>query len=323
MSRLVFPMLIIAGGMAWSQDTGLRGPSSGVLFDAPSHAIRIVTGIPGAAYLGPALISGVGHAFVAPDGNAALVEQEGAWHLVTDLRGENPVWTPAPGMESVPRLAVWTPDSGAAVFLDEQAGQVRILKTSDASFSSIEAGRLEGRIVALAVNPDARTIYAATAREDGSGAVYRSSEDSDWTLMTATKSPAVLALSAKGEVLYAGDRESGELFEFRQPAGEGGFTPNVYSLTDPGSPITALRVSRDGRKLLVARGGDAPEIGVLDLSTHEFESHVELDSPASALERLPGGPHLLLNSRSQAGDLIMILTDGPADFRAFFVPVGE
>jgi dipeptidyl aminopeptidase/acylaminoacyl peptidase len=258
MSRFVFCTLILAGGMAWSQDTGLRGPASGVLFDAPSQAIRIVNGIPGAAYLGPALLSGVGHAFVAPDGNAALVEQEGAWHLVTDLRGESPVWTPAPGLQSVPRLAAWTPDSSAAVFLDQQAGQIRILRTGDASLSSIETARLEGGIVALAVSPDARTVYAATAREDDSGAVYRSGEDSTWTLMTATKGAAVLALSAKGDVLYAGDRQSGELFEFRQPAGDGGFAPEVYSAGGPETPILALQLSRDGRKLLVARGGDSP-----------------------------------------------------------------
>lgn len=323
MSRFVFCMLILAGGMAWSQDSGLRGPSSGVLFDAPSQAIRIVNGIPGAAYLGPALVSGIGHAFVAPDGNAALVEQEGAWHLVTALSAESPVWTPLPDVGSAPRLAAWTADSGSAAFLDEQAGQIRILRASDASLSSIETSRLEGSIVALAVSPDARTVYAATAREDGSGAVYRAGEDAQWTMMTATKGAAVLALSAKGDVLYAAERESGDLFEFRQPAGEGGFTPDLHSLAEPGAPILALQVSRDSRKLLVARGGESPSIGVLDLASHEFEGQVELDSPAAAIERLPGGPHLLLNSRSQAGGLIMILTDEPAAFRAFFVPVGE
>lgn len=322
MSRFVFCTLMLAGGAAWSQDAGLRGPASGVMFDAPSHAIRIVNGIPGAAYLGPALVSGAGHAFIAPDGNAALVEQEGAWRLVRNLRGESPAWTPVHGVESVPRFVVWTADSAAAVFLDRQAGLVRILRASDASLTSIETGRLEGGIVALAVSPDARTVYAATAREDESGAVYRSGEDSGWTLMSATKGAAMLALSAKGDVLYAADRR-GEVFEFRQPAGDGGLTPEVYSAGGPETPMLALQVSRDGRKLLVARGGDSPGVGVFDLASREFEGHVELDSPAAMIERLPGGPHLLLNARSQAGDLIMILTEAPAAFRAFFVPVGE
>lgn len=323
MSRILYCTLLLAGGTAWSQDTGLRGPASGVLFDAPSHAIRVVNGIPGAAYLGPALVSGAGHAFVAPDGNSALVEQEGAWHVVRNLRGESPSWTPAHGVESVPRLVAWTADSAAAVWLDHQAGQVRILRLSDSSLASVETGRLDGAVVALAISPDARTVYAATAREDETGAIHRSGEDSQWTLMATTRGAAALALSARGDVLYAGVRRSGEVFEFRQPEGEGGLAPEVYAAGGPEQPILALQVSRDGRKLLVARGGDAPGIGILDLASREFESQVELDSPAATIERLPGGPHLLLNSRSQAGGLIMILTDGPAAFRAFFVPVGE
>jgi hypothetical protein len=138
-------------------------------------------------------------------------------------------------------------------------------------------------------------------------------------LLASTKGAAALALASAG-TLYAIDTANGVLLRI-QPGPEAG-TEALGSLS-AGAPAVALQVSRDGRRLLAARGGEEPRIEVFDIASREFSEPVALDSAPASLERIAGGSHLLLNSRSQNGDLIMILTEGPGAFRAFFVPAGE
>lgn len=323
MRKRYFFVLLLAGGLLRAQDPGLQGPTSGLLYDAPSQAIRLVLGIPGAAYLGPEVAGGITNACLAPGGEAALVERDGAWYVVTELRGESPVWAPVEDLQSSPRLAVWSADSRAVAFADEEARLIRVIKAGEAGGFALSVDDLPGKVMALTAGPEGRFIYASTMEEERGGWVYRSGEEPGWTLMSPTAGAAKLALSPQGDILYAADPVRGELLEFRQPDQGGAFTPGVITLLEPETPVVALRLSRDGRKLLAARGGEAPRIDVIDLASRELVEQVELDAVPAALERLPGGPHLLLNSRRQAGDLVMILADGPAAFRTYFVPVGE
>mgnify|MGYP005834386709 CR=1 FL=1 len=323
MNKRYFCVLLLAGGLVRAQDPGLQGPTSGLLYDAPSQAIRLVIGIPGAAYLGPEVAGGISSAYVAPGGEAALAERDGAWYVVTALRGESPVWTPVEELQSSPRLAAWSADSRAVVFADDEARLIRVIKAGDAGGFAVSFDDLPGRVVALAAGPEGKSVYAATMEEERGGGIYRSGEQPGWTLMSPTAGAARLAFSPQGDALFAADPARGELLEFRYPEQAGAFAPAVITLPEPEIPFVALQLSRDGRKLLAARGGESPRVDVIDVASHELAEQVELDTAPAVFERLAGGPHLLLNARTQAGDVVMILADRPAAFRAFFVPVGE
>ena len=69
---------------AWGQG-GVGGVRSGALYDAPAGAVRVVEGVAGSAHLGGAVLEGVGAAWVAPGGKAAVVRRGGVWALARGL----------------------------------------------------------------------------------------------------------------------------------------------------------------------------------------------------------------------------------------------
>ena len=61
MLKTISLLLVLAPAATLAQD-GARvdGPVAGFVFDADRHALRPILGVPGASYLGPAVVSGVG-----------------------------------------------------------------------------------------------------------------------------------------------------------------------------------------------------------------------------------------------------------------------
>lgn len=314
---------ILFGLVGWAaacagQTAALEGPVSGVMYDAPSRAIRTVNGIPGAAYLGAAAVSGLDAAWVAPDGEKALVERDGAWFLVTGLRGAEPQWRGLEGLAERPGAVAWSADgrkaaaalTGAIWVLDGEnpAAEPRVVGLDGAP----------GMVTALAVAGE--TVFAAMAEEAGGG-IYRTGAEGVWTLLAAVKGAAKLSLSRDG-TLYALDGGTGEIVEFRDAAGEETPAPAVVPAA-AGEGAVAARVTADGKRLLVARGGDQPEVVVWDLSAQQEAGRMALDGPPEGLEALPGSPHVLVTQRKKAGDVITILAERAAQLSVFFVPAGE
>src|SRR5260370_40702316 len=76
--------LLAAGPSAWAQSVTMQGPVSGFIFHNPTQTIRPIMGIPGAAYVGAAVFTGVDFAVVAPNGKPAIFRQDG---LLSPLLG--------------------------------------------------------------------------------------------------------------------------------------------------------------------------------------------------------------------------------------------
>ena len=74
----LFTLTSVAVLLPAEDSTRLTGPTSGLLFDAPSRAIRVVMGVPGAAYLGAALASDLDNGSVSPNGRLAVAMSAGA-----------------------------------------------------------------------------------------------------------------------------------------------------------------------------------------------------------------------------------------------------
>ncbi|MEM4404959.1 MAG: YdcF family protein [Nitrososphaerota archaeon] len=65
---------------------------SGVMFDAPRRAVRVIEGVAGAAHLGAEVLGGVEAAWVSPSGKAAVVRGSGGWALVRGLGSERVIY---------------------------------------------------------------------------------------------------------------------------------------------------------------------------------------------------------------------------------------
>lgn len=315
--------LCAPAALCFAQSAGLQGPSSGVLFDAPSHAIRTVTGVPGSSYLGSPLLSGIDKASVSPDGSLAIVEKDGARFLASGLNSPEPALTALEDIASSPDLIAWSADNLAVALVLKDAAQIRVLKLDAgalASSSSLSLADLPGTLASLALSSRGETLFAGLLAED-SGAIYRSS-DSAWTLLSTTKGAPALTLSAKEDLLFAADLATGDLLRIANPASPEAPAPLLWP-AQSSQPVLALALSKDSKHLMLALGGDQPSIQIWDPSSQEITATLALDAPPSGLETLPASPYLLLNQRSKPGDIITILAERFAQPGVFFVPVGE
>ena len=76
-TTLFFVLLLCVFPALAGDQTSVGGPVSGFVFDQKQHTLRPMLGVPGSAYLGDALLANLDAAAVAPDGQSALVVQEG------------------------------------------------------------------------------------------------------------------------------------------------------------------------------------------------------------------------------------------------------
>src|SRR5262245_22881512 len=123
MHRTLLLLLCIA---AWSvlsaENTEIGGPVSGTIFDTKAHALRPMVGVPGASYLGAALLSDLDAAAVSPDGSAGLAARGGSLLWVSGIKTTAPVVTAVDGAVDSPDRIAWSPNgSYAAVY----SGRVR------------------------------------------------------------------------------------------------------------------------------------------------------------------------------------------------------
>src|SRR2546428_5615616 len=109
-------------------ESGLSGPIPGYVFDAGSHSIRPLMGMPGSSYLGEA----VGGSFEAASvrGATALVVQDGKLGLVRGLDASAPTFTPVGGAISAPNRFAWSGDS--ALVYSSAAREAQIVRNLDA-----------------------------------------------------------------------------------------------------------------------------------------------------------------------------------------------
>ncbi len=98
-----------------AQSSTWSAPASGFVFDAAAAAIRPVSGFVGSATSGPAIMSGVQWAAVAPNQKAALVSRDSVLLFVPNLNV--PDQSQTVGSITDARQALWAADSSRAVIL--------------------------------------------------------------------------------------------------------------------------------------------------------------------------------------------------------------
>src|ERR1700750_1504536 len=152
------------GGNAIAQ-TISSGPITGAIFDAPSHSIRSIMGLPGAAYLGTAATSTWDLAMPSPDGKRAVALRGAELSLIADLSQPDAATDIGGVIETVDRV-VWSADSSTAVLYSSRSNQlqrVTNLNGTPAIQAAIDLSSA-GEILGWAVSPDGASVaYAANA----------------------------------------------------------------------------------------------------------------------------------------------------------------
>jgi len=268
-------------------------------------------------------MGGFDSASISPLGISALATQGGKLYLLQNLDSGQAVSTALDRAITGVSQFAWSRDGLNAAVYSEDSDQVQVLRKLDPRDASkapalddpIDLSALTGTVSALAY--DGKRLLIGIASPD-SGGVFATDGSSAPTLLARAVNPVALSFdSAKGD-LYIADKDGNQIWMVRDYAG--GATPML--VLDGRAGISApagVRVSPDGRRLLVANSG-SQAVDAIDLATRASVAHADLDFTPSRVEALGSGPFSLLNSGDTNSPLYLV--DGSGDLAVYFVPAG-
>jgi len=290
---------------------GVAGPVTGFIFDPPSETIRPMLGIPGAAYLGDAVATGLSAAAVSPNGTLALgVERTGRLLLYTGLShsGAHPV--SVPGAIPGGSLFAWSADSSAAAVYAVGSLKAQIVTASakaPAAGAAIDLSSLPGAVAAMAF--DGQRILVGV-----SGGIFLASASSPPQKIADAVSPTAMAL-ANGS-LYFADQQTQEIWQISNYAAApaAALFANDSGVNGP----VGLQVSADGQRLFVANAGSR-KLTVYDIAARSALQTLELPFTPTRLDGF-GNTSVFVMNGGAPGPLYIARDGGAGKAAVFFVP---
>ena len=277
--------------LALAQNVTVQGPVSGFIFHRASQTIRPLMGIPGAAYVGAAVFTGIDFAVVAPNGKSAILRQDGQLSWWRGLDTGSPTPLPVdPSVGSVDRV-VWAPDSSTALLYassTRKLQRVNVAGSQPLIDAAMELPGPFGASSALAVSPSGLIVIAFSGDSAG---LYTVSADMSLTPLVAMDDPRAIAFTHDGQGLFALDGKSMRVLEVDNIA-DGGVVFPFADLSSSGSQYIDLAVSADGKYLYLA-GTASDSVRVFDTASHTQTAEFDLDAPPTSLRNLSDSLYLL------------------------------
>src|SRR5437773_1614547 len=180
-------------------------PTAGFVYSPGSRTVRPLLGIPGATYIGGAVLNGVTAAWVAPGGRWAFVTAAAGQAFVRGLSEAAPAECAAEGAIAAVDRVAWSRDASFAVLYSSSTGRLQRVRLADGQVSVDEPVDLTGwgEPATLAIDPSGRQIAFGIA---GAG-VYVMDGVQSPALLVSMARPAAAAFSDTGR-LYAVDAET-------------------------------------------------------------------------------------------------------------------
>lgn len=310
--------------VAAGQTASLRGPVSGLIYDVPSRSIRPVVGFPGSSYLGQPVLRDIEKAFLAPDGESALVLENGQVVLIRGLRSGNSTRFPVSELNGQVDHVAWAASSSSLV---AYCSSIRRLLRLEVRTSPPVAGPptdlsyIQGDVTGVVTNDDAR-LTVIGFRHPTQGGLYAVSEGFPPIQLSPTKNPGAAIFGDSVNVLYAIDREARQILRF--PNGVNGgwellsFSGESEPMTDP----VGIALSPDGQRLYVAGGADRM-IREYDLRSGELLLEIRLDVIPQGLSSLAATSSVfVLGPRTSSEQPTWLLNTRRVP-SVSFVPAGE
>lgn len=313
--------LLLSAFLLPAQQVQLGGPVCGVIYDAPTRSLRPLLGVPGAAYLGGALVAGVDFASVAPSGKLALAVKDGQALLLTDLDRLQPAVLPLPAVLQDADRAAWAQDSSALALYSSARGwlqRVTGLDGAPVAGPPMEVSFPGGSVTLIATSHGAERIVLGV-RGEISGGLYLIPADGPPLEVASMADPGAVFFPAEGRTLYAVDRHSRRVLAVHNfPPGE---VVTLLEARDGVADPVGIAVSGDGQRLFLA-DRSSRSVRVYEVSTRTLMAEVPLEAAPSLLQPLRGNALFLLNSGSRRGEPLFLL-DARSAPAVYFVPASE
>lgn len=320
-------------GVASAQQMLMKGPVEGFVFDSPTQSFREVIGLPGSAYLGPALADGFTYGSVAPHRNYAIAFKNGEAAFISGLGSAKVSVAAVPGLSAKPEGVVWSGDGSLAVLYSRtgnwiqsltgfanQSGCTALKSLPHASAAvcgpriseSVDVSTLGGSLSSLAVDFEGRRIAVGTL---GGEAVHVSTDRQAFAPVLRISHPIALAFSGDDTVLYALDGKSLLL----SAVNLGNFSSQTFALEGLAEPI-AIKTGRDAAGTPVVYIASAKDriLRVYDPAKRQSLADLALNFKPSAITDL-GADSFLLAPRQKDRDPLWLFASAPRR-AVYFVP---
>lgn len=313
MSRLLIALFALAAAVAAGDQ--MAGPTSGVLIDSQTRAIRPIIGVPGSAYAGESAVSEADFALASADGRTALIARDSMLYVLRRLDSGQPVWRSL-GDEAVSfGRAAWSQDAKALALQLPEQSRIQLwsgMQDTPEIAGEVDLSTIDGRLTALAVVSDGKTAFAA----------FESGEEGVLYILKAGEAPRMLlpmsrpgALVLHDKSLFLADRERNEVIRIEN----WDFSLSMATIANAAQGVAnpvGIALAHRGETLLVANG-DTRQVVAVNAKTSAVEAAVDLDFIPTRLE--PTGSVFLLASGT-AGERPAQVLDADS-MKVFFVPI--
>jgi len=248
--------LAILAAPANAQSGGFDRPTAGFVFSPGSRTVRPLLGIPGATYIGDAVLNDVSVAWPAPGGKWAFVTTSTHSAFLRGLSDTAPTESAADGIiDAVDRVA-WSSDASFAVLYSSSAGRLQRVRLAGGQVSVDNPVDLTpwGEPTTLAIDPSGRQIAFGIA---GVG-VYRMDGAQSPALLVSLARPAAAAFSDSGR-LYAVDAETRRIVEFDAYSNPSDFA--IADAVDGATEVAGTTTAEEGEEETRGRTSRAGETG--------------------------------------------------------------
>lgn len=311
MKPILLSIILFVCAVVAPAETAITGPVAGFVFDQKVHALRPMLGVPGAAYLGNAVLADLEAAATAPDGDRALAVREGGVFLVSRLKSA-PEAAAIEGAIAGAGLLAFAADGATAAIYSPQSRRAQVLRNllkTPAAGEAIDLAALPGAVTALAVSGE--DLLLGVTAEEGGG-IYLCAAGGAPRQVAAAAAPSALVLH--GRDAYFTDRERRQVWNVRNFAEEA--TPLLFA-ADVDSPV-GLQLS--GKRLYVASAGSRT-LDIFDLEARAGAGRIELDFTPAMLSAFGEKPLWLMNAGD--GEEPLYVLDGGEQPAVYFVPAGR
>lgn len=318
---------------AQQQDVQFSGPISGWVVDPPTHSIRLVTGMPGAALLGRQVLSDLTWASTAPGNSMTAIAIRNRAEDTAEavlLHGDHLSTIQGSAIADAPQLAAWSPDAKAVALIWPEARTAQIVRIQPDDNKATaaepfvianlpETGAITGAVVA---SSSIDSLYLTIA----DSGIYKVSTNADApsegkeqfaSLVLATLSCQAIALDSEGGKLWVVDQSANTLNEIAIASNEG----STFSLdADILNGVSAIWPSAKQKALYVANAASR-KIYRVDLTSHAVtEAISQLDSAATMLMPMARPSVFLLGVRGSAEEPLYLWDEVSGN--VYFVPQG-
>ncbi|MBM3727908.1 MAG: hypothetical protein FJW40_21095 [Acidobacteria bacterium] len=303
--KALLARLSLGASLVAQDHARVAGPNSGVLYDGAARSARLILGVPGAAYVGDALLAGVDGAWASTNSRSILVSRGGSLSVVS-LDGSARLLDENAGAIGA---VAWSRNSGAVAVAGDGGVKAWRLTETGAEPVAFELAAM-GRVRFLSVSESGDSLLAATETELYS---IRSSGS-----RLAARAGRISGLALAGDTAYLADAARSEVLEIRDVFN----TAQASLLAGEGLGVlepVGIALSANRRGLVVANRGDKSLVA-FTLATHERASRIELDFEPSRMDALNGTVFLLQDARRGEALQVADLSSDPA---VYFIPAAE